>query len=91
MFEVIEPELILKMKTMLLPDLINLLWSVLEINKGSKLFYSKLEDELSVRIRQVKDEDFKTLVECLSEAKSKFSDKFLEIIVHVIREKKDRF
>jgi len=51
LFEVIEPELILKMKTMLLPDLINLLWSVLEINKGSKLFYKKLEDELSVRIR----------------------------------------
>ena len=44
------------MKEMSLDDLINLLWSALEIGKGSKIFYESLELELGKRIRGIKDE-----------------------------------
>jgi hypothetical protein len=54
----------MKMKAMILGDLVNLLYCAQEIDKGSQLFYSKLEDEISMRIRQIKDEDFQTLIEC---------------------------
>jgi hypothetical protein len=39
------------MKEMQLPDLINLLWSVKEINKGTPFFFKKLEDEITVKLR----------------------------------------
>jgi hypothetical protein len=35
----VEAEVILKMKGMALPDLLNLLWSVQEIKRGSAYFY----------------------------------------------------
>ena len=95
-----EPEVILKMKAMILPDLLNLLWSAQEIKRGSKFFYEKLEEEILTRIRQVKDDDLQLLIECFSESdadaesvslKDRFSDKFMELFLRVIREKKDRF
>ena len=41
---------------MSLDDLINLMWSALEINKGGEMFYKTLEDQISKRIRGIKDE-----------------------------------
>ena len=55
-FEKLEADLILKMREMALDDLINLLLSSLEIKKGTHYFYEKLEEELSKRIRGVKDD-----------------------------------
>lgn len=55
-FDRIEPEVIFKMREMSLDDLINLLWSALQIKKGTHFFYEKLEEELSKRIRGIKDE-----------------------------------
>jgi hypothetical protein len=57
LFDQLEPEVILKMRSMQLPDLLNLLWSAQEIKRGSKLFFEKLEEEIISRIRTVKDED----------------------------------
>ena len=56
LFTQIESDVILKMKEMSLDDLINLLWSTLEIGKGSQIFYQSLESELAKRIRGIKDE-----------------------------------
>ncbi len=44
------------MKAMALEDLINLMWTALEINRGSTLFYDTLEGELSKRVRGIKDD-----------------------------------
>lgn len=55
------------MKSMALPDLINLLWSVQEIKRGSKFFFEKLEEEIMSRIRGVKDDDLQLLIECFSQ------------------------
>jgi len=41
-----------------LSDLINLMWSSLEIKRGSKTFYDELEKVMTRRIHKVKDEDF---------------------------------
>ena len=56
LFTQIESDVILKMKEMSLDDLINLLWSTLEIGKGSEIFYQSLESELAKRIRGIKDD-----------------------------------
>lgn len=53
-----EPELILKLRDTELEDLINLMWSAIEIEKGSKMFYEELEKEVTKRILRVKDEEF---------------------------------
>jgi hypothetical protein len=44
------------MKAMALDDLINLMWSALEIQRGSEMFYKTLEAELAKRVRGIKDE-----------------------------------
>lgn len=54
----LETHVILKMKEMDLGDLINLMWSAMEIEKGSKSFYRELEKEMTKRILKVKDEDY---------------------------------
>ena len=56
LFTQIESDVIIKMKEMSLDDLINLLWSTLEIGKGSEIFYQSLESELAKRIRGIKDD-----------------------------------
>jgi len=60
----LETELILKMKAMSLDDLLNLMWSALEINRGGDMFYETLEAELAKRVRGIKDEQFETLMSC---------------------------
>jgi hypothetical protein len=52
------------MKTMTLDDLLNVLWAALEVNRGTPLFFSSIESELSKRIRTIKDEQFETLMGC---------------------------
>ena len=56
LFSKVEHNLIKKMKFMNLDDLINMLWTSLKINKGSSFFYERIEDEISKRIRGIKDE-----------------------------------
>ena len=56
LFSQVESDLILMMKAMALEDLINLMWTALEINRGSPLFYDTLEGELAKRVRGIKDE-----------------------------------
>ena len=93
----IEPELILKMKQMELSDLINLMWSSLEIKRGSKTFYDELEKVMTRRIHKVKDEDFQTLLTCFANdygetsSNQLFSGKFLDMVLKVIKDKKERF
>jgi hypothetical protein len=53
-----EPEMILKLRDTDLEDLINLMWSAIEINKGSRMFYEELEKEITKRILRIKDEEF---------------------------------
>ncbi len=93
LFQTLETDIILAMKTMLLSDLINLLWTAQEIGRGSPYFYDKLESEITLRIKGIKDEDFQTLIECFSEGEcqSKFSEKFMSIILDVVKDKKERF
>ncbi len=51
------------------------------------------------RIRSVKDDDMQLLIECFTgnngegeeNLREKFSENFLELLIKVIREKKDRF
>lgn len=66
LWEQVEPEVIIKMKTMQLADLLNLLWAAKELKRGGQFFYQKLEEELLSRIRTVKDDDLQLLIECFS-------------------------
>lgn len=92
LFDAVEPELIIKLKSMNISELINLLWSAQEIQKGSPYFFGKLEEEICARLRTIKDEDFSLLLECfIEDGKSKFSENFLQMLLKVIVEKKDRF
>ena len=56
LFSKVEGDLMRKMKFLNLDDLINMLWTALKINKGSGVFYERLENEISKRIRGIKDE-----------------------------------
>ena len=56
LFSKVENDLMRKMKFLNLDDLINMLWTALKINKGSSVFYERLENEISKRIRGIKDE-----------------------------------
>ena len=67
------------------------MWSALEIKKGSNTFYDELEKVIKRKIFKVKDEEFQTLLSCFTEDRQDFSERFLEIIIKVIHEKKDRF
>ena len=58
------------MKLMSLDDLINLMWSVLEVEKGGPVFFEKLETEIAKRIRGIKDEQYETLMMCFGGDKS---------------------
>lgn len=92
----LETHVILKMKEMELSDLINLMWSGMEINKGSRTFYSELEKEMTKRILKVKDEDYQTLLGCFTSEQglignNNFTSKFIDIVLEVISTKKDRF
>lgn len=89
LFDILEPEIMLRMRSMNLSDLINLMWSAQEIQRGNESFYNKLETEITVRIKSISEDDFQTLIECFSDNKSLFSEKFLSMIIKVVREKKD--
>lgn len=52
-----EPIVATKMKEMQLEDLLSLLWSALEINRGSNMFYDELENQLTKRLLRVKDDE----------------------------------
>lgn len=77
-----------------------MLWSSQEVKRGSNYFFEKLEEEILARIRGIKDDDLQLLIECLvekdqGEQEEKqaniFSEKFIELLLRVIREKKDKF
>ena len=58
--------MILKMAGMDLEDLINLMWSAMEVDRGSNTFYTELESELTKRMLKIKDEEFQTLLTCFT-------------------------
>lgn len=64
LFSMVEGELMSKMKVMALEDLVNLMWTGLKIDRGSHLYYDRLERELAKRMRGIKDEQFETLLQC---------------------------
>ena len=64
LFSKVEGELMNKMKLMSLDELINLLWMALKIDRGSGMFFKRLERELTKRIRNIKDEQYETLLQC---------------------------
>jgi len=43
---------------MTLDELLNVLWAVLEVNRGTPLMYQTIEEELTKRIRLIKDDQF---------------------------------
>ena len=95
-WESVEPSLIFKLKEMDLDNLLNLMWSALEIEKGSAIFFEQIESEITKRILKIKDEEFQTLLACFINEKGEkqqygFSEKFMDIVIKVIHDKKDRF
>jgi hypothetical protein len=94
LFSTLEPDIILKLKSMSLDDLINIMWAAGEVNRGGPLLYETLETELSKRLRAIRDDQFETLISCFSGDKAtvnNFSRRFLKLVLHVIKEKRDRF
>jgi hypothetical protein len=84
------------MKSMALDDLLNVMWSALQIGRGSDLFFNSLEEELVKRIRGIKDDQFEQLIGCFVGEKAeatinKFSKRFLQLILRVLEEKKEKF
>lgn len=92
-FEKVEPVLIAKMREMVIEDLVNLFWSSLQIKKGTHYFYERLEEELTLRVKGIKDDQFGTLISCFAGDKynNEFSNKFMKLIVSVLQDKRDRF
>jgi hypothetical protein len=88
-----EPRLILKLGSMLLEDLVNLMWSALRINKGTDAFFTEIEKVLRKRVYKFKDEDFQTLIGCVTNdsVSPEFSEKVLQIVLAVVNERKDAF
>lgn len=78
---------------MLVEDLINLMWSALQVKKGSDAFFSEIEKNLSKKIYKIKDEEFQTLIDCVTNEQfsPEFAHKFMKIVLKVISEKKDNF
>lgn len=96
LFSAVEVPLTSKMKVMALDDLINLLWTALKIERGSTIFFTKLEEEISKRIRGIKDDQFETMLQCFLGERSEqslahFSDRFMDLVFRIIMEKRDRF
>ena len=96
LFSKVEDNLIAKTKVMSLDDLINLLWTAIKIDRGSPVFYERLEKELTKRILGVKDDQFELLLQCFVGEKSEkslsqFSSKFMDLVIQVILDKRDRF
>lgn len=58
---------------MALDDLLNLMWSALEIDRGSQYFFQTLEAELAKRVRGIKDDQFETLIGCFQGDKADLS------------------
>ena len=46
------------MKEMDLQDLINLLWTSIEVKRGSEIFFKEIENQLTKKILKIKDEEF---------------------------------
>lgn len=96
LFSKVEKDLIAKTKAMVLEDLINLLWTAQKIDRGSLVFFDRLEKELTKRIRGIKDDQFELLMRCFvgeksEESLSQFSNKFMDLVIQVIQDKRDRF
>ena len=53
-----ESAIIRKMKEMDLQDLINLLWTSIEVKRGSEIFFKEIENQLTKKILKIKDEEF---------------------------------
>lgn len=88
-----ESSVVMKMEKMNLDELLGLLWSALEIGKGSDTFFNQLENELNKRLLKVKDEEFQVLLSCFEKHEESpiFNARFIRLILKVISEKKDRF
>ena len=93
-----EEVVIVKIKEMKLDDLINMLWAALEVNRGSNLFFETIEGHLTKQLRVIKDEQFEMLMTCFdrqgeddTKASEKMSSRFLDLVIKVVREKRDRF
>jgi len=96
LWDSVENSVIVKMREMELGDLVNLMWSALEVNKGSRTFFSELEKELKKRILKVQDEEYSILIGCLTKennpiSNNNFTERFVDIVLGVIQQKKDRF
>ena len=63
-WEAVEPSLIFKLKEMDLDSLLNLMWSALEIERGSAIFNQQIESEITKRILKIQDDEFQTLLAC---------------------------
>ena len=48
-----ESQVVMKMEKMNLEDLLGLLWSALEVEKGSATFFNELENQLNKRLLKV--------------------------------------
>lgn len=66
LWDAFEPRLVLKLDSMQLEDLVNLLWSSLRVNKGTRAFYEELEKAIRKRVYKFKDEEFETLIGCVT-------------------------
>lgn len=84
-----EPRLVLKLDSMQLDDLVNLLWSSLRVNKGTRAFFDELEKAIRKRVYKFKDEEFETLIGCVTNdsVSPEFAEKFLRIVTNVINER----
>jgi hypothetical protein len=93
LWDQLQPQLILRMDKMLLEDLINLMWSALHVGKGSDTFFNEVDKNIRKRIYKIKDEDFQTMIGCVTNdnVQPVFAEKFLNIVLRVINEKKDTF
>ena len=78
----LEPHVIMTMKEMQLEDLINLMWSALEVQKGSDTFFREVEKQISSKILKIKDDEFQVLIGCFTRdinpaTTNNFSERFM--------------
>lgn len=76
----IEAHIGLRMKDMTLEELLNLLWSTLEIGRGGQSFLEQLESNLMQKLLKVKDDELNILLACLEKTDDdsfKFNQRFI--------------
>lgn len=84
-FSSLEPALVRRVEELKVTELMNLYWSLLQLNQGSVALRESLEKRLAANLKKASDRDFKLLFQCFLEVDdSQFAHKFLTQLIDAL-------